>query len=83
MPLADLLHLGGAGDEQHLRGTPMSDTPTTQVLPGKLDDLTLLMAAANPEIAKALLAKTLAERQPLLPARARDMLSRLTSRPRF
>lgn len=79
----DMLHLGGAGDEQHLRGQPLADTPTTQALPGKLDDLTLLMAAANPELAKMLLVAKLAQRQPLLPVRSKDALSRLALRPRF
>lgn len=77
MLAVDGMHLGGAGDEQHLRGQRMDTLEAPG--PRKLDDLTLLMAALNPEVARSLLMSIVQQkRQPMLQPRKQDLLSRLT-----
>lgn len=68
-----MLHLGGVGDQAHLRGTPL--VPDTPMPTGKLDDLILMLALAKADELQAHLRRRV--RTPLLPMRPSDTLSRL------
>lgn len=68
-----MIHLGGVGDQQHLRGTPL--LPDTPAPTGQLDDLVLMLALAKATELQAHLRRRV--RTPMISRR--DPISRLLS----
>ena len=74
-----MLHLGGVGDEAHLRGTLLYPEMPAKAPTGEMDDLILMLALAKATELQGLLTQKV-RRKPLLPSLPSDMLSRLARR---